>query len=409
MSVLQLSLYDRQLEFVLSDAYYLAFIAGIGSGKSLSGATRALLASQGQVGNQRIPVPNLGMATAPTYPMLRDASLRAFLELAGSLVAEYNKSESRAIMTNGSEILFRSTERPERLRGPNLSWWWADEASLYAPGTWQIGVGRLRQHGRGHAWVTTTPRGRNWVWQRFAQGKRGYQMVKAATWQNPFLDEDFIRGLMEEYTGDFARQELDGDFVAFEGLVYGEFDRGSHVVSKRPKEWAYAVGGIDHGWTNPGVMLVGLVDYDGRVYIVHEEYERRRRVEDWARVGMQLTEQWGVQTWYADPSEPDFIRQYNEAGMRVVNANNEVNAGIQDVKSMLAVRRDGRPRLTLAPEAVWTASEMEQYQWMSNREGLRDQVKKANDHAMDALRYLVRGVTQQGEAAPLVVETGRWA
>jgi PBSX family phage terminase large subunit len=408
MTALEFSLYDKQLEFVLSDAHNLAFVAGIGSGKSLAGAVRALLAANGQVGNRRIPTPNLGMVTAPTYTMLRDASLRTYLEIAGGLVKDYNRSESRVVMANGSEVLFRSTERPERLRGPNLSWWWADEAGLYVSETWKIGVGRLRQHGRGHAWVTTTPRGRNWLWQRFAQGRRGYSMVKAATWENPFLDEEFIRGLMEEYAGDFARQELNGDFVAFEGLVYSEFERGTHVVSQRPAQWAYALGGIDHGWTNPGVMLVGLVDYDGRIYIVHEEYERRRRVEDWARVGMQLTEQWGVQTWYSDPSEPDFIRQYNEAGMTVVNANNEVNAGIQDVKSMLAVRRDGRPRLTFAPEAVWTASEMEQYQWLSNREGLRDQVKKSNDHAQDALRYLVRGALGNSDSE-LVVESGRWA
>jgi hypothetical protein len=94
--------YGAQFDFVVSDAQFALAAGGIGSGKSIGGAMRAILAACGQVGNQRIKTPNLGVVTAPTYPMLKDASLRTFREYAGGLVTEFNKNEMRAVLVNGS-------------------------------------------------------------------------------------------------------------------------------------------------------------------------------------------------------------------------------------------------------------------------------------------------------------------
>lgn len=410
---INIQLYEQQIEFLLAEEHYLAIVAGIGSGKSVVGAVRALLASQGQIGRQRITTPNLGIVTAPTYPMLRDATIRTFLELAGPAVSDYNKSEHLARMVNGSEVLFRSTDNPEHLRGPNAAWWWGDEAALSSPLTPKIMRGRLRQFGKqGYSWLTTTPRGRNWIYQRFVQQPgTDTRLIRAATWQNPFLDEEFILSLMEEYSGDYARQELEGAFVAFEGLIYALFSRDTHITRRtyQPKDFAYLVGGIDHGFANPGVMLIGGVDGDGRIRIVHEEYVRRRRIEEWATVGQQLNAIWNVRTWFADPSEPDYIRQYREAGLNVVPADNTVNAGIQGVQNRLVLPPGGEPRLLLTEAAPYCASEFEQYQWLENAQGVKDQPRKANDHALDALRYLVRGVDLEMGATRFEVTASRYA
>jgi phage terminase large subunit-like protein len=95
-------------------------IGGIGSGKSYAGCVKAFVrASERKV---------LLMVTAPTYPMLRDATLRTFMDMAGPFVRDFYKSEMIATLVNGSEVLFRSTENPDRLRGPNLHGWFGDEA-----------------------------------------------------------------------------------------------------------------------------------------------------------------------------------------------------------------------------------------------------------------------------------------
>lgn len=400
----RVELYSPQYQFVSHQAHHLAFVGGIGSGKTVSGCARALAAGLGWIGTKQIRTPNLGIVTAPTYPMLRDATLRTFLEVGEVFVSDYNKSEARVTLANGSEVLFRSTEHPERLRGPSISWWYGDEAALYPAMVRKIMLGRLRQYGqRGHDWLTTTPKGRDWIWKLFVHEQRaGYEMIRARTADNPYLDRAFVADLEAEYTGDFARQELEGEFVAFEGLVYPEFDRERHIVTVRPETFAQVIAGVDWGFTNPGVMLVFGVDGDGRMWGLHEEYVRQRRIEEWARVAADLRDTYGVTRFVCDPSEPDYIRALKDAGCRAEGANNSVRPGIQAVKNRLVVRPDGLPRLLLAPGMVWTASEFEQYQWRTNPrgEGFADEPMKANDHAIDSLRYAVMAV----DAGPRVTD-----
>jgi len=387
-------MYQQQVEFVLSEAHHTAFIAGIGAGKSLAGSVRALRAAQGWIGATRIKTPNLGIVTAPTYDMLRDATLRTFRELAGNAVADFNKNEMMATLRNGSEIIFRSTQHPERLRGPNISWWWGDEAALYTPDVRKIMIGRLRQYGvQGWEWLTTTPKGRNWIWQTWVRQRREeYDLVKASSRDNVYLDRAIIDAWESEYTGDFAAQELDAEFVAFEGLIYGEFDRHRHVLSAVPETFPRYVAGVDWGFANPGVIVVVGVDTDGRAYVVREVYERKRRVEEWVSMAQQLRGAYRIERFYCDPAAPDNIKAFVDGGLPAEPANNSVQTGIQTVKNRLVVQADGRPRLLLGREAVNLASEFEQYQWAANRHGVRDEPVTANDHAVDALRYAMMGI-----------------
>lgn len=393
--------YDRQYEFVSAEDQYVAFVGGVGSGKSMAGAARALAAAYGRIGTRPIRTPNLGVITAPTYRMLEDATIRTFFEVAEGRIVDFVKSGVKAVLDNGSEILFRSVEDPEKLRGINASWWFADEAAMYAPVTWNIGIGRLRQFddSPGYAWLTTTPKGRNWIYKTFAQEKRpGYRLMRARTTENPFLAPEFVAALKESYTGDFARQELDAEFVSFEGLIYPEYDVATHrYVTPVPRERIVRVAaGVDWGYTNPGVILVGGLDSDGRLYVMYEEYKRQRLIEDWIGVAKQLNEIYTIDTFYCDPAEPTYIARFIDAGLNAQKADNSINEGIQAVKSRLVRREDGLPRLVMQSDCANLLTEFEQYQWMAGRDGImRDQPTKANDHAMDALRYLVRGVENE--------------
>lgn len=390
------TLYAAQRDFVAADEQFTAFVGGIGSGKSFAGALRALRAAYGAVGTQRLPTPNLGIVTAPTYRMLEDATLRTFLALAGDRVKDFIKSEMKAVLDNGSEVLFRSVDDPEKLRGPNVSWWFGDEAAMYSPITWQIGIGRLREFGTGWAWLTTTPKGRNWLYKTFVQKPTdGYRVLRARTADNPYLDPAFVTALEQSYAGDFALQELEAEFLAFEGLIYTEWDPALHRYSHRMARdrFVRVAAGVDWGYSNPGVIIVGGVDSDGRLYVLHEEYRRQTLIEDWVQIAQQLAETYRIDTFYCDPAEPTNISRLVDAGLHAVKADNAVTDGIQTVKSRLVRRGDNLPRLLVQSECARLIAEFEQYQWAPSRDGtLRDQPLKANDHALDALRYLAQGV-----------------
>lgn len=200
-----------QRAFLTSPAKFRLFVGGVGSGKSRAGCLECL----------RQPAGSTGMVLAPTYPMLRDATLRAFLELAqrGGVLKSFNRSEMVAHLIDGKTILFRSADDADRLRGPNLGWFYPDEAALMDREVWLIMLGRLRE-APGRAWVTTTPRGFNWLHDVFTSGNPDYALFRSSTRDNTFLPDGFIASLEAAYTSDFARQEIDGEFMEPAGALF---------------------------------------------------------------------------------------------------------------------------------------------------------------------------------------------
>jgi predicted phage terminase large subunit-like protein len=152
--------------------------------------------------------------------MLRDATVRVFLDLCqrGDVLKSFNRSEMTAVLIDGKTILFRSADDPDRLRGPNLGWFWLDEAALMVRDVWLVMLGRLRE-APGRAWVTTTPRGFNWLHDVFTTGTE-HTIVRSSSRDNPFLPQGFIASLEQAYTSEFARQEIEGEFMEPAGALF---------------------------------------------------------------------------------------------------------------------------------------------------------------------------------------------
>jgi len=211
-----IDLYDAQAAFVDDTARFAAFVAGIGSGKTVAGAVKALLQYLVQRGR-----PTLGLVVAPTFGILRDATWRTCLEQWAPLGVTPWRSEMRIELATGHEVLFRSADDPDKLRGPNVAWAWIDEAAQCPAGTWPVVIGRLRQHGvTGRAWATTTPKGLNWVHEVFVgRAEADTALYRATTLENPFVERSFVESLRRQYSTQFARQELLGEFLELAGGV----------------------------------------------------------------------------------------------------------------------------------------------------------------------------------------------
>lgn len=407
---LNIALYGDQHHFVVSDKHYTLLNGGIGSGKSVGGAVKALLASQGQIGHVPIPTPNLGVVTAPDYNILRDATMLSFREIAEPYIDIDRSSFSppmRIRMRNGSEIIFKSAHHPEKLRGPNAAWWWGDEAALYDASVWKIMIGRLRQFGAfGYGWLTTTPKGGNWIRKRFVDNPSEHmQMWTVSTWQNPHVSLEWIASLAEDYDDTLADQELRGLFVSFEGLIYPEFGK-QHMIApdKLPKQYAQVIAAQDWGFVHPGVLLVFGITGDGRAYCIHEEWAKGRGIDEWADVALQQRNIHGISKVVCDPSEPDYIAKYKAKGINAVAADNTVSSGIQAVRRRLQTRADGLPGLMFSTTCVHTFVEFEQYHWAKRQGVTLDQPVKALDDCMDPTRYCCMEIDPVKARKPLTVE-----
>ncbi len=174
------------------------------------------------------------MVTGPTYKVLGQATIRTFVEVArefGRLVRVTRSTENPSAIIRLApprcglaEILFRSTENPDHLRGPNLSGVWMDEASLSPLEAYQILRQRLREKSQlGWLSATFTPRGLgHWTYQEFGQEppRPGVFLVHAATRENPFLPPEYLALAESTYAGLRAEQELGGRFVSVAGAEW---------------------------------------------------------------------------------------------------------------------------------------------------------------------------------------------
>ena len=381
----RIHLLEKQDAFVFSEAKFTSFVAGLGSGKTYAGCVKAILkCRQG----------GCGMVVAPTFPMLRDVTQTTFFHLLaqGGWLAgrDYDFNKTEGVMDwAGSRILFRSADAPDRLRGVNLNWAYLDEAALMAEDVWKIILGRLRSGNRPQAWITTTPAGFNWVYQYWIEkGDKNYKLIHASTRENTYLPEEYLEDLESNYSGEFARQEIDGEFVAFEGLVYPEFSRNRHVYQpiSLPDSWP-RVRGIDYGYTNPFVCLWGALDPDGRLYIYHEHYQRKTLLRDHVAAinGRGENFQWTVSDHDAQDNA-----ELRAEGIQTRNAQKDVIVGIQKVKARLKVQGDGHPRLYVSERCVNTIKEFSMYRWSESKAGKNEKEEpvKEFDHTQDVIRYL---------------------
>jgi phage terminase large subunit-like protein len=213
------------------------------------------------------------MVIAPTYPMLRDATLRTFLDLArrGEILKHWNKTDLIATLTDGKVILFRSADDPDRLRGPNLGWFYLDEAAMMSADAWMVMIGRLRL-APGRAWATSTPRGMNWL-AKLVQSGPDYQLITSSTRENRYLPSEFVATLERTYTARMARQEIEGQFLDdVPGALWTRANLDETRVSSVP-DLVRIVVGVDPSATSGGDMcgiVVAGKGSDGHGYILDD-------------------------------------------------------------------------------------------------------------------------------------------
>ncbi len=195
---------------------------------------------------------------------------------------------------------------------------------------------------------------------------------------------------------------LDGDWnVRRSGLVYPEFD--GCVVECCPDASVADVGGIDFGFNHPFAAIGGHLDHDGVLWLT---YCRSVRQQTNAVHSAALP---GGIRWYADPSQPGTIQELRNAGHDVVpcvhlsvrggagTPRTPVLAGIDQVTERM---RTGRLKIVRGA-CKSLLKELALYHYDEDKRS--EEPIKEDDHACDALRYLVVGM-DRGKVVPTIPE-----
>lgn len=206
--------------------------------------------------------------------------------------------------------------------------------------------------------------------------------------------------VLEALTGVRRERLLLGRSARAEGAIYSMWDDAVHLIYADVVPEGYCIAGVDWGYTNPGALGTWRVDSDGRMYLVHQVYWTRRTVDWWIAQAREAQERFDITVFVCDPSEPAYIQQFNDAGLRAVAGFNSVGPGIDKVIGRLKVQPDGRARLFIVRDSLskvdeklkqakkpyMTEQEIPGYVW-EGRE--RERPVKEDDHGMDMMRYAV--------------------
>lgn len=242
------------------------FVGGIGAGKTMAGLLSVL----------QMPAGSRGCILAPTFPMLRDIIMETFMQTAGALILNCNRSTMELTLVGQRSILLRSAQKPDRLRGLNLDWLWIDEATYITYEAFLVAVGRLRKSPRSW-WLTCTPVRPSWVYDQFidpqSAGTEMIHVLSATSRENPFLSPDFVDRLRLTYGSLWAQRELEAQWIQLSGgLIDPDWVRVADILSGEPG-CHRAIGidlaaGLDESSDYTAVVVV-TAHPSGRIQVEH--------------------------------------------------------------------------------------------------------------------------------------------
>lgn len=219
------------------------------------------------------------------------------------------------------------------------------------------------------------------------------------------VDPDYVEEVRGKTAPEIFAREWLCDFDAAEGLVYPMFDESFHV-RRPPKDvvWRDIVVGADHGWEDPGVLLIGGVVGSGRdaeLWLLKEVYAKHRESSWWEEQVRGIVGPYPRALFFGDPSRPDVLSAWGKLGARVQETDNSIEPGVMAVADRMVIRQRGEheprqrfSRLYISPDCRMTIRELGMYRRKRdtrNPDVILDAIEDKNNHAMDALRYLTVG------------------
>jgi hypothetical protein len=231
------------------------------------------------------------------------------------------------------------------------------------------------------------------------------------------------------YKGQMRNRFLLGEWGAYEGLVYPQYDATTHIVDHEQIFRYYEelqirgfnlqiLEAYDHGIAAPACYGLAFNDPYGNVCLLDGFYEKEKTVHELATRIKQIRAQYGLDS---DPdvpmrvlADPAIFRRtsgnsrtvgiavsglFKDENVRMIRANNDILGGIAKVQSYLAIdefhlnpfnNQVGAPRLFISSKCEYIDAEITDYYWKKDASGeYEDEPTDRNDHAMDMLKYLL--------------------
>lgn len=183
-----------------------------------------------------------------------------------------SQAAKEILFHGGGSISVRSAIEPDNLRGDSLDYAVLDEAAFFRDGEyvwWQVVLPMLTAT-RGVALFTTTPNGRNWLYQLFKNGKDEdndyYKSWNVPSTASPYQDLKLLEDLRRTMPSLKWREEFLAEFLADGGGVFSGLEQAAVAeLVGTPERGHEYIAAIDFGWSN-----------DNNVFTVLDKFTRKQ-------------------------------------------------------------------------------------------------------------------------------------
>jgi PBSX family phage terminase large subunit len=285
-------------------------------------------------------------------------------------------------------------------QGVTMSKVLCDEITLYPPSIIDMIDSRLSlPHSRGIATCNPSYPShpiKKWI-DKAQEGNPQYYALHWTLEDNPYVDEEYKSRLKESTTGLFYKRNYLGLWCMAEGAVFDFFDKKIHVVKRPPRSAEYWIAGVDYGTINSfSCTLIGIstgrYDQSGISRWAEKEFvwdsskqHRQKTNSEYADDVLSFLEPYSIHGIYIDPSAASFKLELRKRGLKVIDADNDVQNGIEFVTSEMK-----KGNLLICDSCPNLIREVESYVWDSRAaEKGEDAPLKKDDHSIDSLRYAV--------------------
>jgi len=224
------------------------------------------------------------------------------------------------------------------------------------------------------------------------------KFVPARLTDNPHLMADGQYEAMLRSLPEVERKRLlDGDWDVAEGAAFPEFSRARHVVEhfELPTNWP-RIRAADYGYASPSAVLWGAIDWDDNIWIYRELYAKHLTAEDLAAKILEVEQldplpHYTVldsSCWNKTGMGPSIAETMMRCGVRWTPSDRNRIQGKMEVHRRLADDPyTNEPRLRIFSSCQHTIKQLAGIPL--SKTNSEDVDTKAEDHAYDALRYMV--------------------
>lgn len=286
---------------------------------------------------------------------------------------------------NGSELLFKGLEEPERIKSiNNIDDIVIEEGTeLTLDDFLQLSIRLRSKKANPQIHIMFNPISKsNWVYKYFFKSERPNTVILKTTYKdNKFLSQDYIDVLEEYKTSNPLYYQIYalGEFGNLDKTVFTNNWRVEPVEDKGD-----LLCSIDWGYSNDPTAIIGCYLEGSNLYVVGEAaYKKGMFIEDIAEA--IKAKGWEQYPFSCDSSEPRSIADIKRQGIKaypVKKAKDSIMNGITYLQSL---------NIIIDPSCKNLIQEMEDYTWLKDKDGvyINKPNPKCADHLIDALRYAV--------------------